>query len=362
MLVRSAPRCYKIPRNMGVAPRFDTWNEKYEAWGHLRRMAKLVGTGFYIPPEWYTHFRMFPPIQHNFTEEKTQNPFNQPEPTQQQFIPDAERQQLRQELAMKSRSLASEGMRYFNLFWVQKPIDQAERRYYRYRKDGLTHQEAIKKVLQDFRDEQTVKKRAQLIQAEEAKLGGKFITMREAATVLKVLAQLQAHPMAPHEYAELASGLRKESTGGQSIQCSVRIKPEGSQNPTDTKESLTPAAVTAPAAADGGTSPPPSLPAPTTQAPPSEVKSSQAPSSSSGEAVYDSPEALAAMLGEGVTLPAGTEVSVKERKSDTVVTLRDAALGAVSRDLQYFGEAPMYTIPSAKPEDAPNPTGKPPGK
>jgi hypothetical protein len=205
MLRRCDVRHFKQPRNLGVAPRFDSWNEKYEAWGQLRRMARLAGTGFYIPPAWYQHFRMFPPANHNFTEEKTQNPFNQAEDTQADLSQtQTQRDALRRELGEKSRSLASEGMRYSNLFWVKKPIDEMERHYYLLtRGKGRRHDEAVRAVLQQYRERQTVRKRVHLIQAEEAKLSGGFITMKEAMSVLNVLSTIQTAKMAPYQYAEM---------------------------------------------------------------------------------------------------------------------------------------------------------------
>ncbi|EKG06484.1 hypothetical protein TCSYLVIO_002409 [Trypanosoma cruzi] len=196
---------YKMPKNMGVAPRFDVWNESYEPWQHMKRMGRLVGTGFYIPPEWYNHFRMFPPINHNFQQEKTLNPRNESEPTQDDTGSlSQERAALRDELARKSRLLASEGMRYYNIFWVRKPLDRMEKEYYELKRKGVAHSEAIKKVLEGFYKELAVKKRVAAVQAEEAKLSGRFITMREATVVLNVLAQLHREQLTPHQVTLLA--------------------------------------------------------------------------------------------------------------------------------------------------------------
>ncbi|EKF38667.1 hypothetical protein MOQ_001124 [Trypanosoma cruzi marinkellei] len=196
---------YKMPKNMGVAPRFDVWNESYEPWQHMKRMGRLVGTGFYIPPEWYNHFRMFPPINHNFQQEKTLNPRNESEPTQDDTGSlSQERAALRDELARKSRLLASEGMRYYNIFWVRKPLDRMEKEYYELKRKGIAHSEAIKKVLEGFYKELAVKKRVAAVQAEEAKLSGRFITMREATVVLNVLAQLHREQLTPHQVTLLA--------------------------------------------------------------------------------------------------------------------------------------------------------------
>ncbi|CCW65462.1 unnamed protein product [Phytomonas sp. EM1] len=212
---RTGPQLYKIPKNMGVAPRYDIWNEKYEPWVHMKRMGRLVGTGFYIPPEWYNHFRMFPPINHNFQEEKTLNPHNESEPTQDQTDHlTAERIALRDELARKSRLVASEGMRYYNIFWVRKPLDRMEKEYYDLKRGGMPHEDAIQKVLSGFYNDLTVKKRVAAIQAEEAKLSGKFISMREATVVMSVLVQLQREQLMPHQVSLLADKQRKAAQEG----------------------------------------------------------------------------------------------------------------------------------------------------
>ncbi|KAL7702928.1 hypothetical protein N2W54_001770 [Lotmaria passim] len=219
---RSSSLLYKIPKNMGVAPRFDTWNEKYEPWEHMKRMGRLAGTGFYIPPEWYNHFRMFPPINHNFQQEKTLNPQSQSEPTQDDTDHlSAERMALRDELARKSRLVASEGMRYYNIFWVRKPLDRMERQYYELKKKGVVHSVAIKKVLQSFYEELTVKKRVAAIQAEEAKLSGKFISMREATVLMGVLTQLQKEQLTPHQVTLLAKEHRDTVYDGEAFEATV---------------------------------------------------------------------------------------------------------------------------------------------
>ncbi|RNF08324.1 hypothetical protein TraAM80_02913 [Trypanosoma rangeli] len=209
---------YKMPKNMGVAPRFDVWNESYEPWQHMKRMGRLVGTGFYIPPEWYSHFRMFPPINHNFQQERTLNPRNASEPTQDDAGSlSSERIALRDELARKSRLVASEGMRYYNIFWVRKPLDRLEKEYYELKRKGVAHREAIKKVLEGFYSDLTVKKRVALVQAEEAKLSGRFITMREATVVLNVLAQLHREQLTPHQVALMAKEQREATESGSGL-------------------------------------------------------------------------------------------------------------------------------------------------
>ena len=215
MLRKSELSLHMMPRNRGMAPRWDAWSDKYDPWSHLRRMAKLVGTGFYIPPNWYNHFRMFPPIQHSFKEEKTLNPQTVEELTQEQFntISD-ERKMVREELAKKSRTLASSGMRYYNIFWVEKPLDDAERQYYVLRKsNGLSHEEAIKKVLADFYEKQALRRRAHMIQSEEAQMTGKFLTMREAMSVVQLLGDAQRLGLAPHQFSEIASRTKARSSG-----------------------------------------------------------------------------------------------------------------------------------------------------
>lgn len=220
---RTTTVLYKIPKNMGVAPRYDVWNEKYEPWAHMKRMGRLAGTGFYIPPEWYNHFRMFPPIQHNFQQERTLNPHNHSEPTQDfDGNLSAERVALRDELAHKSRLLASEGMRYYNIFWVRKPLDRMEKGYYDLKRSGVSHTAAIQKVLQDFYDELTAKKRVAAIQAEEAKLSGQYITMREATVVMQVLAQLQREQLTPHQASLLAQEQREKAHEGTSLAVTLK--------------------------------------------------------------------------------------------------------------------------------------------
>ncbi|KAK7196575.1 hypothetical protein NESM_000595700 [Novymonas esmeraldas] len=219
---RAAVCLYKLPKNTGVAPRFDTWNDKYEPWEHLRRMGRLAGTGFYIPPEWYSHFRMFPPINHNFQQERTLNPHAASEPTQDDTDRlSGERAALRDELARRSRLLASEGMRYYNVFWIRKPLDRMEREYYELQRKGVAHSVAIKRVLQSFYDELTVKKRVAAIQAEEAKLSGKFISMREATVVMGVLAQLQKEQLTPHQVTLLAKEQREKAQHGEAVVATV---------------------------------------------------------------------------------------------------------------------------------------------
>ncbi|KPI85838.1 hypothetical protein ABL78_5092 [Leptomonas seymouri] len=219
---RSSPQFYKLPKNMGVAPRFDTWNEKYEPWEHMKRMGRLAGTGFYIPPEWYSHFRMFPPINHNFQQEKTLNPQNQSEPTQDDTDHlSVERIALRDELSRKSRLVASEGMRYYNIFWVRKPLDRMERQYYELKRKGVPHSVAIKKVLESFYNELTMKKRVAAIQAEEAKLSGKYISMREATVIMGVLAQMQREQLTPHQVALLTKEHRDTTYNGEAFEATV---------------------------------------------------------------------------------------------------------------------------------------------
>lgn len=219
---RTGRLLYKTPKNTGVAPRFDTWNEKYEPWEQMKRMGRLAGTGFYIPPEWYNHFRMFPPINHNFQQERTLNPHNESEPTQDDTNRlTAERVALRDELARRSRLVASEGMRYYNLFWVRKPLDRMEKEYYDLKRKGVSHPIAIKRVLAGFYDELTAKKRVAAIQAEEAKLSGKFISMREATVVMNVLVQLQREQLTPHQAAVLAKEQRRVSHAGEGLTTTV---------------------------------------------------------------------------------------------------------------------------------------------
>jgi hypothetical protein len=193
-----------MPRNLGVAPKYDTWSDKYDAWSHLRRMSKLVGTGFYIPPAWYQHFRMFPPSTHTFKEEVTLNPHNRDHATQDAATVTSEaRARIREELSRQSRTLAASGKRYFNIFWLQKPLDEAERKYYYLRREGMHHDEAIRSVLREFFQKQSVRQRVNAIHAESVKQTGKFLTMREAMSLLQVLSDAQRMRLAPHQFVEI---------------------------------------------------------------------------------------------------------------------------------------------------------------
>ena len=198
-------------KNKGVAPRWDIWQNKYDAWVHLKRMSKLAGTGYYIPPNWYQHFRMFPPISHNFHEERTLNPYANSEPTQLDMELDEGRQKLRQELGMKSRSLAAAGNRYFSQFWIQKPLDTMERKYYDLTSNKkLSHREAVDMLLKEHQKERQTRRRVQLIQAEQAKQSGKYITMREATALMSLLHHTHSLPGA--QAAEsLANTIQQQS-------------------------------------------------------------------------------------------------------------------------------------------------------
>ncbi|KAI5691919.1 hypothetical protein MNV84_01995 [Leishmania braziliensis] len=299
---RSLWRLYKIPKNMGVAPRFDTWNEKYEPWEHLRRMGRLAGTGFYIPPEWYNHFRMFPPINHNFQQERTLNPHNASEPTQDDSEHlSAERIALRDELARKSRLLASEGMRYYNVFWVRKPLDRMEREYYVLKRKGVAHSVAIKRVLQMFYDDLTVKKRVAAIQAEEAKLSGKYISMREAVVLMGVLTQLQKEQLTPHQVTLLVQEQRARAQTGEAFVATVERSTEA-------------VADAAKGAAEGG-----------------EVISA---------------DSLADLLSTEAGLDENApsisyKVTIHDAEHDSVKQLQDAALDHTGRSDWYTGESPV---------------------
>ncbi|AAZ11266.1 uncharacterized protein TEOVI_000061200 [Trypanosoma equiperdum] len=303
-------RRYKMPKNMGVAPRFDTWNEKYEPWEHMKRMGRLVGTGFYIPPEWYNHFRMFPPINHNFQQEKTLNPHNASEPTQDDTSTlSPERVALRDELARKSRLVASEGMRYYNIFWVRKPLDTMEKEYYELKRRGVDHGEAIRKVLQGFYSGLAVKKRVAAIQAEEAKLTGRFITMREATVVLGVLAKLHKEQLTPHQVSLLAKEQGETTQSGAKLTAIV-----SRTQPHVNKEASSPA-------------------------------TSEAVGSNTEEESL-SADALASMLSEdGEQSAVGTryQVEVKETANDSVRQLREKAEDQTGFPDWYTGESPTYS-------------------
>jgi hypothetical protein len=303
---RTAAVCYKMPKNMGVAPRFDVWQERYEPWEHMRRMGRLAGTGFYIPPEWYNHFRMFPPISHNFQQEKTLNPHNESEPTQDgRGGMSAERLALRDELARKSRLVASEGMRYYNIFWVRKPLDNMEREYYQLKRMGVEHSEAVRRVLRGFYNELTVKKRVAVIQAEEAKLSGKFISMREATVVMSVLTQLQRDQLTPHQASLLARHQRDRVCKAETLTAAV------SRSAASEPTSDTPAtAVSAP----------------------------------SGATESMSADILADLMAEPeVAAESGTQyrVEIKDVPHDSVSALREIATDGTGSPHWYTGSSPV---------------------
>lgn len=300
---------YKTPKNMGVAPRYDLWNEKYEPWEHMKRMGRLVGTGFYIPPEWYNHFRMFPPVNHNFQQEKTLNPHNHSEATNDPLMSSSltpERVAVRDELARKSRLLASEGMRYYNIFWVQKPLDRMEQHYLDMRRKGVQHNVAIKKVLEKFYNEITAKKRVAAIQAEEAKLSGKFISMREAVVVMNILAQLQEEQFSPHQASLLANVQRERSHNEKAFYATVE-EPE---------------AASASTSSSGG--------------------------NTSSASSVGSPDALADMLsddaGSGSGMPGEMKIKIHESGAESIRGLQDAATDYTGRADWYTGASPTISL------------------
>lgn len=216
---------YKTPKNIGVAPRYDVWNEKYEPLEHMRRMGRLVGTGFYIPPEWYNHFRLFPPINHNFQPEKTLNPTNRSEPTGEMSSSlSTERMSIRNELKKKSRLLASVGSRYYNIFWIRKPLDRMEKNYFDLERKGVRHDVALTKVLQTFYDELAAKKTVLAMQAAEAKISGKFISMKEAVVVINVLSQLQNKHFSPHQASLLVKHQFRRSHNEEPFHATIHKK------------------------------------------------------------------------------------------------------------------------------------------
>eukprot|EP00760_Papus_ankaliazontas_P004807 PhM_4_TR12165/c0_g2_i1/m.26219 len=210
MLQRTLITLRKRPRNMGAAPQLDTWHQKYDAWAGMNRMRKLVGTGFYVPPEWYQHFRMFPPPHNSSVEEETQNPLAHEE-HQKSPHENERRMALRDELAKRSRDVASAGNRYMNLFWVTKPLDEMERSYHQCVSEmGLSHGEAVERVMKEHYAKQAVRRRVHALHLEEAKLSGKFVTMREGTAVIQALAFVHKGTLAPQQYAELSSNIRQK--------------------------------------------------------------------------------------------------------------------------------------------------------
>lgn len=316
---RSFILLYKTPKNMGVAPRYDLWNEKYEPWEHMKRMGRLVGTGFYIPPEWYNHFRMFPPVNHNFQQEKTLNPQNHSEATNDPLLSSSltpERVAVRDELARKSRLLASEGMRYYNIFWVQKPLDRMEQHYLEMRRKGVQHSVAIKKVLEKFYDEITAKKRVAAIQAEEAKLSGKFISMREAVVVMNILAQLQKEQFSPHQASLLANVQRERSHNEKAFYATMEEQVPSSSG----------------------------------------SRNSSSPSGSSSAAV--SPDALADMLSDDggsarAESGSGMRITVHASNAESIQGLQDAATDYTGSPDWYTGASPMLSLMEDDDENSP---------
>ena len=228
---------WKMPKNLAMAPDFESWNGKYEPWAHLRAMGRLVGTGFYIPPEWYNHFRMFPP-QSSFHEEQTLNPHNEGDATQVRSELDETRAAVRAELGRRSRTLASEGMRYYNLFWIKKPIDEMERKYFKLTSNGASHENALKMALEEYQQQMATKKRVSAIQAEEAKLSGNFITMREASAVVGALSHMRANRFAPHHASVLSSDMRAQAALDSPLDVGSKWT-EGTKTPEAPSDDLT---------------------------------------------------------------------------------------------------------------------------
>jgi hypothetical protein len=342
---RTALLSVRLPREMGLAPEHAKWRQEYEPWKHLRRTANLAGTGFYIPPEWYQHFRMFPPVQNQFLEEQTLNPYNDSEQTQPAADQkDALRNEIRKELGMHSRSMAAEGNRYFNIFWVEKSMDKAERSYHLYKGRGYTHTEAIRKALEEYYEEQTLKKRAHIIQCEEAKLSGKFLTMREASSMLTALSRMTTLTLAPHEFSVLA-GETAEAVAttpvkrgrSRTIPRAVEIKSSPATADATTDGSTTTAAapgaepVPSPAAADQAVAP--------TEAPAADAT---APATSPANTANDlSAFDLADILEQDASQV--TVVEAVETAGESLPKLRERSLGGVGHSGWYKGPSPTFT-------------------
>ena len=339
---------FKLPRNLSVAPRYDIWNQKYEAWALLRRMGKLAATGFYIPPDWYYHFRMFPPISHNFQEEQTLNPYNDSEPTQSEFATESSRRALRDELARHSRGAATEGNRYMSLYWVQRPIDQMERRYWHYtRALGFHHELAIKKVIQEYHEEKGTRRRAAMIQSEEALLSGKFVTMREAMSVLEVLKQAQTSQLAPHQYTMLAAKANKSVQEGAPFEAATVVKrtssnqrqqvPTPAEAPTPATLAVAPSAGTVALPTDAVGAAKSSAPT-TTPTSPAAV-AAESPMVGNASALHD------LLLGDVVEEHA---VEAVPNPSDTIAALKEVAMDHTGDAGWYTGFSPVYKVaPSA---------------
>ena len=201
---------FRHPRNTDVGPEYDRWFEKYDSWAAFNKMRKLAGTGFYVPPDWYQHFRMFPPPHNLAREEHTLNPHAHDPHIKTDFEKNEDRQNLRDELARASRSAASAGNRYMNIFWVQKPLDEMERSYYAYTADhGMTHEEAFRRVVDEYYAKQAVRMRVRQIQREEAALSGKCLSMKEGIALIHTLSTLQREQLPPQELATLSEGIRE---------------------------------------------------------------------------------------------------------------------------------------------------------
>lgn len=357
MLRATTSALHRVPRNLSVAPRFDTWNEKYEAWPLLRKMGKLAGTGFYIPPEWYYHFRMFPPISNNFTEERTLNPHNDAEPTQSEIMLDATREKLRDELSRQSRGAATEGSRYFNLYWVKKPLDQMERRYWYFtRTMGFEHETSIKRVVQEYHEEKAVRRRTAMIQAEEAKLTGKFITMTEAMTVLQLLRQAQTTQLAPHQYSQLAQQTARQIEEEEPYTVETRVvtklaprQPAPTAAPPPAAAAASDAAATSSATGTAAPNATSATTAPTDAATPPPSSSSTAAASSSSSATVQS---LHDLLGAETVDE--TVVEAVQTKADNVKKLREEAMDAAGTTQWYKGHTPFYPAPSSSQPDGSN--------
>ena len=199
----------KHPRNTDVGPEYDRWFEKYDSWAAFNKMRKLAGTGFYVPPDWYQHFRMFPPPHNLAREEHTLNPQAHDPHIKTEFEKNEDRHNLRDALGRASRSAASAGNRYMNIFWIQKPLDEMERSYYSYTSEnGMTHEEAFKRVVDEYYAKQAVRMRVRQIQREEVALSGKCLSMKEGIALIHTLSTLQKQQLPPQELASLSESIR----------------------------------------------------------------------------------------------------------------------------------------------------------
>ena len=117
---------------------------------------------------------------------------------------------------------------------MRKPIDDMEAEYWKLvRTKGFAHDAAIRHVLKQHHEKQAVRARVHAIQAEEAKFTGKFITMREAMSVLNLFNAVQEQSLQTQEYSDVAKELRDRYEDDPLMRASVETRrvPKAASDP-----------------------------------------------------------------------------------------------------------------------------------